>query len=392
MSKPTAKALDRPRARQRQGLGNKHEQDVLASRWITGFERTGGRLQARYLDLSSGHLKTDFLNSFGHYLFLGPRKYTSRRLTLNLDAVRKVDAHEFVNLADLPSEIASSQSVYEAKDGSDRFLIPAQILVLALFGTTARMRDALVSPMGMEKVVLPGVKQSEWHLRDTRHKGLRALHKRNWEQRRIDWALAHPSPRRCLSSFYQCAASGFLAFELPEAVIDFALTGAKAANGTILVTRLTAVELRTKEPRVGSSRGELRTFRFRPKQYNKRVHIGRGKGAGTGKPAPIAPPKQRAELAGLVCVNEGLSDRQYVAIAPHMARAGHRRPLEQRTRRTLNAMLKKHGKPCFWPEATAGGGTAGGAWRLLRALVDSGEWTGFVRTLRDLETQESLSC
>jgi hypothetical protein len=378
MSKPLDHVLAHPARRGQAGLGTKNVQDLIASRWIVGFDQEGSALQALYVDLLTGHVKSDSLVNFGHYVHFGQRTLVRHKSTLNFSDAVRIAPQDLSELCTRQLHAGSHHALFEFSLGGLRMLVPAQVLALALFGQTARMRAALSSPLGAERLVLPTLSKNRWQLHDTQVAQESVSSQQNWEQQRLDWTLHHASARAAFSSVYQHAKSDRMDIDLPRGTIDTATTGIRLASGAILVTRLTVFELRTSEPQIGTKRTVARSFAFRSRGHVKRA-------VASCAHAEIS---RFEELQGLRCVNDGVSHAQWRAAIPVVLRASpHALSPHATTRESLNVALRKYGQPCSWNDIYTSGLSSENAMSLSRKLKRAGAWRDLLEVLRREELE-----
>ena len=207
--------------------------------WISGIGRSSdGRLcvQAQLQDgmrtqIELDKIRTDF----------GLGQSSRRKMVFALHELRRGSTRAYLDGLGLAALDAEVQSVYEATVGSETLVIPAQLLVLALFGSTAPLRRLLWSPLGAGHQTTA--------IRTADNDGVELLFAPNsaavWPHanddathRRLAWVLTHSSAKAAWGSVYRNALDGRFDMAMPRAIAHVSVW-ARPAAGKLLATSLT---------------------------------------------------------------------------------------------------------------------------------------------------------
>jgi hypothetical protein len=310
---------------------------ITPYRWVTGCEWADGRLQLRFEDIKTGEPGTGTFDSLMPELKLSTPGILKRNLPLTLSHFRLASTEEYLQALGCGHLPSDGQAVYEVSAGRTRILVPAQVLMLSLYGTTGPLRRAMLSPGGPELLMRPYLKGTAMKLR-TDATGRTAPPHRRFDMPRLTWMHMYPSAKAGWASIFHHASSGRIDLRLPAALVQAAVRGHQSGT-TLAATKLIFWSLEPLEKPAEFARI------FAPESFllkNK-----------SGQDARVEPPipVQEERLAGLRCVWEGFSDAEWPQVKQLLWSI--RRPQYQKysTKYILEAVLRKYGRPCTWAEA-----------------------------------------
>lgn len=343
---------------QSKGKGNFVPRDVFTRKWVVGTEFNGIRPQLKVLNLQTGAVETGDFTCLGRYVQFDVPTLMLKRITFELSCLSRVPASEYAQAFGLPHWAHSGQTAFELQLPTRKVVIPCQVLACALFGVSVHNRRRLLLPTGLSdpRVV-------------TGRRATISKSPRDAEKRSSEWVQEHLSARASWASIYAAALKGTLDMSLPEGQVDVRFTGVRH-GGAFFVTRLSISTLRSSD-HVRSPGKKVYEFR-KP---------------GTPRPRQGAQPwLQPAQLAGLACVTDGVSDAQWAAVSELLLeKHGHlRRPV--RARRSLNLALRRYGSGCDWEAAGAKSTrTQRGAAYVINRLRKLGRLDAAIAALREAQ-------
>lgn len=305
--------------------------------WACGTEWSNGSLKLLLRDMRSGNVECGTFNSLLPELKAPGPTILKRNVSLPLEQLRCADTRDYMRAFGLPTFASGEQAVYEARVGRFTLLIPAQLLILSLFGSSSRLRQALLSPFGPELLMRPYLERGAFTMR-TAEQGRIDPDGRRLDAVRLSWVYAYPSARAAWASVFQRASCGQIDVRPPAVTLNAAVRGVLSGS-LFVVTKLLVWSLDTDERPLEFARNMApRSFLLRQKSPG-----------GTHVEPP--PPVLEERLAGLQCVRNGFRDSEWREVK--MLLDSIRRPRTSLyTRRSLmDALLRKYGRPCTWVEA-----------------------------------------
>lgn len=187
--------------------------------WISRVVRgTGGRLQVKVARDPNVEEVVDLAKIRGGLSVVGIDRV---KVTLSLKELNATNARHFLDQLGAAWASDAGQPVYEAPSVGVALQIPAQLLILALFGTHRDLRDRILTPLppaALKSVLMPA--KTGTALANT-----------------LDWISRDPSAAESWSSVYQNALRGRFDLTLPEASATLSARG-RLHDGKLLVTQL----------------------------------------------------------------------------------------------------------------------------------------------------------
>ncbi len=258
---------------------------------------------------------------------------TTMRTTVRLRHLVAVQPGEYWVIRNFPEVAGNLQAVYAANVDGKRALIPASLLIAALFGWLKNLNPAMASPTGPDLLGSPdfegvapgwatsGVVVGDWFVNS----------RSNVE--RLLWFRCFPSAYRCWSSLANSVKAGVLALDLPDAEVSIALKGTQR-EGTLAARSCTLISVKPlEEPVRYASALESAEFLLNGVARNNVGLIGRRQ------------PRRDFDLAQNA-MGWRLSDEEWDAVSEKL------RPLRSRnsmpSRDVLSTILEKLGTGLPW--------------------------------------------
>ena len=290
------------------------------------------------------------------------------RIEIDLAGLRRVDTSEYLNDINLNHLSPKAQSTYMWESATETLIIPAQILILSVFGSYFDFRIKLFEPISptrlqtsLRSVTLKKIIQElDGDLQ--KFKGQARL------VTRLSWMINFPSATRSWSSVYRNALVGKLDMSLPFAKA-FARYKGKNVNGRIIISELKISSVIPYEMPISNSsnpndieillsmHGENINRTARPVNGDSRLIRFRNKTT--------------------------LTDAEWESIEPILGRqfltssSIRIHPLPT----LVGLILYKFATPCLWSNVPAKQNIVESARNLHRKLINSGAWAEIVQKL-----------
>lgn len=264
----------------------------------------------------------------------------------------------------------SEQPVMEVDSARGRLFIPAQVLVMGLFGKHPLMRKLLLRPGSLEFLASATKSASDDDVAN-KFRVRRVLSQAPTMAKKLDWILAYPSAHAAWNSIYRHALDGKLAMTLPQADCIATIHGVRKA-GRFFVTRMSVQEVTPSEkPALADSNDRPLTHAFRDKLIlPKRT---------TNRSGPIET-SRIVELQNFVSI----TDVQWEHIAAILAgcmRMTKISPFSHRER--IHTIFRKFAIGCIWEELPCSASLAKAACSLLVILRRKGVWDEIVQVMSE---------
>lgn len=222
--------------------------------WISGIGRdSDGRLcvQAQGRDGARTHVGLAKVRPD-----IGRVQPCRRKVALALHELRRGSTRAYLDGLGLAALDDKGQPVYEATVGSETLVIPAQLLVLALFGPTASLRRLLWSPLGAGHAMAPADTESAELGFAPNSAGTLSHACQDAAHGRLQWVLTHRSANEAWGSVYRNALDGRFDMSMPKAMADVSVWVAPSAGG-LLATSLKVLRIVPAEEPVPFAHGKV---------------------------------------------------------------------------------------------------------------------------------------
>jgi hypothetical protein len=309
-------------------------------RWISGIGRDGkGRLCVKVQGRDSKETLTNLASLNAD---LGLPGGVRRKLALPLHQFRRSHAGHFLRALGFEGLQDVGQPVYEFAHHAANVLIPAQLLILAIFGPCRPMREVLLRPWGPRSLMTAfsddeGIKVAHTPSRMStrRANGVALLSC-------LSWTLTHSSAEAAWGSVFRNALDGRFDLQLPLAYAGMSIVG-RSINGNLLVTRLTVTTIDPAEPPSAFvTSNDKQKFIFDEKVNGRPTH------------RKAANPSTESQLASLPSMDT-LTDEQWERVERILLEFLRPKPscryVPERiysTRSLVETIVLKLGKPYAW--------------------------------------------
>ena len=233
---------------------------------VVGMEQHDGQLVGRAVDHA------------GHVLRLLPKELATRGLPVskqararpvtNFGVWEEASFEEYANGLgfDLPASIAADHKVWAFEFKRNRVLIPALVLMRALFRPNSALLNYLFRPQSLESVCT--FTSGEKHRVAVLAKGIQERERtQDTILEPLSWMCCYPSGRSLWSSAQLGAERGALSLDLPPAEVEFVCHGVRQGplrvpGGKIFITQMTMVTLTAPDKPFAFAAGHEKKVRF----------------------------------------------------------------------------------------------------------------------------------
>ncbi|MDR8395184.1 transposase [Paraburkholderia sp. USG1] len=280
-----------------------------------------------------------------------------------------VDAGDYLDETGIEVDVTENKHQVFAVDCNGlRLVVPAIVVLKALFRPNATVFDYLFRPSGLDMLLTPTVANGSMSV---------ALLPRRMRQHvpvgettfaRLQWLYCFPSARAAFDSVYRNAASGVFGVKLPSAQADISVGGQLRGNrffvSVLNISTCTPLELPFEW--AGEQPKQFRLTRRRTGEH-------------------LNPVLADVELLKGVAGWE-LSDAEWSRVE-HLFPGGSKLTTGSRARSLVGAILTKLGTGAGWSSANSKFGTTSAVSSFYRNCRRSGRWDEVVTTLMEARKQ-----
>jgi hypothetical protein len=195
-----------------------------------------GRALCAEVAAADGRVASVALAELGNRGVPGVRPAARKRAVVHFGDFAKTDAGEYLTYFGLGkcTEAAGCHQLFEVFVGDDRYLVPALVMMRALFRPTSKLLPQMFVPNALERTCRLGFADDVMHvIVDTPWaKGYDAEQRADCEGP-LRWMMLHPSARRMANSVHQYAMAGLIAMDLPDAKSELVFAGFQSGNAVL---------------------------------------------------------------------------------------------------------------------------------------------------------------
>ena len=324
-------------------------------KWVKAVRRNShGETEFETLD-SNGNVQAATIEALGSPATAGMHNFRPRRLQVLMNEFERIDAQSFLQGINLPSSGTEIQCVFRASTPRGIVLVPAQVMLMALFGSSRSLRTAVLQVNDSARSV--------WSF-DQSGK-LTAL--------RRQWIDQSPSAAAAWGSVYRSILDERLDMSLPHGVAAFSIHG-RMVGQTLHATQMDLLEFEPSDsPSEAAHHPPQEVFVF-----HQRARLRENEG------------KHDVRAHGLLsqAARNGLSDGQVEAVRALLASCDPNAPPFCKStavlRRAADAVVYKLATGCQWMKLHEHHSVNAGR-RLCTVLASRGLWNGFVQLVANLE-------
>lgn len=267
----------------------------------------------------------------------------------------------------------NGQSFYEFKVEEQRYIIPAGVLMCAMFRPFHGIAKYLFTPQGLDNLCIPygNCEKPElmFFIGSRRATGMQA-DKADGILNSLSWMQCFPSARRLWSSSLENAHGSFLDVTLPLGAIKFTGSGQRLWDGTLLISELRIQLLTTTESP------------FEPfSQHTQVIEFERSRYKATRQKQNNVGPKD-----GSIPLRNGewhITDSEWSALE-HILILRQNKGGAENARRLLDLVLQKLSQGLSWSDVTKGTCTKNVCARYMTRIKADGRWDKLISTLTEL--------
>ncbi|RQM50957.1 transposase [Paraburkholderia bannensis] len=337
--------------------------------WLQGIERRNGVLAAKMV---KGDSDTEWMNVEATWEAAIPGASTSRMSGATCFSRWKVvDATEyFSEMAIKANPDANRHQIFEVDHNGLRLVLPAILVLKALFKPNATVFEYLFRPSGLDMLLAPVSANGSMSVALLPRKLRQHVPVGDTSFERLRWLYCFPSARAAFDSVYTSATSGIVGIKLPTAEIDICLKGCLRGR-KFFVSGLNIAKCVPLEAPFDWAGRQPQHFRLREPAPGERLN-------------PIlADPDIIEGPAGWE-----LSDDEWACVA-YLFPTGPRCRSGEQARAFVGAILEKLGTGVGWTSVNSKHGTISAVSSLYRDYRQSGKWHELVATIIEMRKQKS---
>ncbi|MFA6064139.1 MAG: transposase [Gallionella sp.] len=347
--------------------------------WATSGTRLNGTLVIEIRD-SSG--KVDFVG-FGDLGKRGlptPARIRRRVLLTDFASWRNTSAAEYAEAFGI-SQVGEGHEVFEFFVGGRRYVVPALVLMRAMFRPHCYVLAEIFRPQGIENICHPSMSDNSFSVEPARKWPSSAQQQPNSSIRQaLTWLYCFPSARAMCGSVHERMMSGQIGLTVPIGHIRMAVHAVEIGTNSY-VSAVTIVTLDTIEP----------PYEFAGDQAH---HIGfnRSMQAATARRNSNRKCLRDRSLLRHPDGSTNISDQEWDELEPHFSSRCTAAELKHDQRLLLDGILAKLINGTSWRKTTYKVGNSVNASVLYRRLTRDGMWGRVESALRkqrssNLQTQ-----
>lgn len=342
---------------------------LSTDRWVSGVARDGQRRIVLQLESLSGQPSMGTLSDLAPILKVSGA-HMKRVVTAELSHFEPTHPRSYLKGIGHSHLSVEGQEVYALTTNLGAVVVPAQLLIVAMFGTNALTRPYLLSPLGMHMAMQSFPHGRGVQLVETPMNPIRGADDREYARKKLQWALNYPSAAASWGSLYARAASGRVGLRLPRAEARLKVTGVTDGE-SLYATAVSLVALTATEEPMEFARGKVpREFVFH-EGLNREFPSGRS----VGPPASTYAPFRRATSG------DALTDAQWRRVEPLVRDAlapsnpnFPGQPLRFPLRYLFDILSFKFGLPVPWSKVAYPRGHVRAAKYVYLKLMQLGRW------------------
>lgn len=207
--------------------------------WVYGIVVGGGELCAE-VGAANGQVSLMGLTDLARHGVPAVHSTIREQMDVCFDDFSPCSADEYVTHFGLPSpnEKAGRHQVFEVFSGGKRYLVPALVMMRALFRPTLKLLPLMFAPSALERSCrLECVDDEIRVVVDAPWTRFAATLRCSDCEGPLRWMMLHPSARRMADSVHQYAMAGIIAVDLPAGHAEVVFAGVQAASA-VLVTEV----------------------------------------------------------------------------------------------------------------------------------------------------------
>lgn len=214
-------------------------------KWANGTSLVNNKLELELTNTTGEVYSTDIGEVLSLKIPSNESRYKSRAQTTDFDSwSTNMEFHEYCDAFAIPhhSELSSRHQLYEFRIDTTRYVVPALVLMQAIFKPNNRLLPLLFRPDQLGSISY--IKTSTAGASTVLCSPWSNYNRINAElvSERLDWVNFYPSAKKMLHSVFQNALKGWLKLELPKAKIKMMCFGVRK-DETLYVSGISIKEL-----------------------------------------------------------------------------------------------------------------------------------------------------
>ncbi|RAS33191.1 transposase [Paraburkholderia bryophila] len=332
--------------------------------WLQAIERRNGVLAARVVN---GDRDVEWMNVEAAWEADIHASSTSRMSVATCFSRWKVvDATDFFSeMAIEAYPAANKHQMFEVDHNGLRLVLPAILVLKALFKPNATVFQYLFRPSGLDMLLAPVYANGSTTVAILPRKLRQHVPVGDTGLERLRWLYCFPTARAAFDSVYTRATYGVVGIKLPTAEIDISVKGCLRGR-KFFVSSLSIVRCSPLEAPFDWAGRQPQHFRLREPAPGERLN-------------PILVDSDLIEGPS----GWGLSDDEWACVA-YLFPTGPQCRSGEQTRAFVNAILEKLGTGVGWTSVNSKHGTLSAVSSLYRDYRRSGKWHKLVATVLEM--------
>ncbi len=331
--------------------------------WLQSTERRNGILKAKVVKTDGSIDWLDLKNTWQLNVPIEPKSKLSATTTFAQWKLGNADAYvnEFRGAAETSP---TSHQIYTFDHNGLLVVIPAILLMKALFKPSATVFEYLFRAAGLDMLVAPqqdngSTSVTLLHRKIRQHVPIAAT-----SLRRLQWIYCFPSARAAFDSVYRYATQGKFGVRLPNANVEISVQGQLRQN-VLIASRLSVTACSPLEDPFDWAGHQPEKFRLDACKSWEQLN------------PVLSDPSILPGAAGWA-----LSDSEWSGIE-HFFPSGRRRVCGNRARDFMDGILIKLGTGVGWAKVNSSLGTTCAVSSFYQNLRQSGRWDTVVAAVMD---------
>ncbi|MDD5175163.1 MAG: hypothetical protein PHQ05_01905 [Sterolibacterium sp.] len=334
--------------------------------WIEGIGREGSAYGATVID-ENGNREWRPVSAL-HDIALTAPGVRRKRITTCFSTWMAGPAEPFFEALDFKVRPENMQAVFQVEADNQVFLIPASVLMAALFRPFRKISPYLFRPQGLDDLCFP-MKDSEGppvaffrsasSMLGSQKERTPAL------LQPLSWMHCFPSARRMWDSVILAAREGQLGILLPKATVSMVMRVLPFSNYE-LVTDITITVLDAEDDPYAFAENHARTIVF----HQNAFHAGHGR----------AKPPIKADVPSRNGI-WAMSEKEWGLVRDVVVKKASSR---HSPKTVIDCILEKFGRGISWGDAPAGGTNTSILTATHRQMLKDGRWPKLLGLLQEL--------
>lgn len=213
--------------------------------WVRRIVTSGGELRAE-VEAANNQVSKLVLTELARCGVPTPKALVRQKLEVRFADFNTCSAHEYLAHFGMCARAADTDlhQVFEVESDGVRYLVPALVMMRALFRPTEHLLHRMFAPSALERTCrLDCVGEELRVVVDAPWANLAAVSRNSDWEGPLRWMMLSPSARRLADSVHQYAMAGLIAMDLPDGQAKVVFAGVRGPEA-VLVTEVRILTVR----------------------------------------------------------------------------------------------------------------------------------------------------